>query len=240
VNLIRSVVFFVLQTLLTVIFSVVALLSFPFSAHARYRLITGYNHIVIWLARWVLGIRYIVRGADNLPSRPAIVLAKHQSAWETVAFLFLFPPVSPVIKQELLKVPFFGWAFRLLSPIAIDRGAGREALRQIVTQGRQKLAQGFWVLVFPEGTRVAPGQKGRYGIGGGWLAAETGAPIVPVAHNAGEVWPKNAFIKRPGTVTVSIGPVIDSTGKSAAELTRAVEAWIETEMTRLPPAAPHQ
>jgi len=239
-NLIRSVIFFVFQTMLTIVFSLVALFSFPFPAHARYRLITGYNHTVIWLARWVIGIRYVVLAAENLPSRPAIILAKHQSAWETVAFLFLFPPVSPVIKQELLKVPFFGWAFRLLSPIAIDRGAGREALKQIVTQGKEKLAQGFWVLVFPEGTRVAPGEKGRYGIGGGWLAAETGTPIVPVAHNAGEVWPKNAFIKRPGTVTVSIGPVIDSSGKSAAELTRAVESWIETEMTRLPPAAAHQ
>jgi len=239
-NLFRSVVFAVLQTALTIFFSVIALFSFPFSAHARYRLITGYNHTVIWLARWVLGIRYVVRGAENLPSRPAIVLAKHQSAWETVAFLFLFPPISPVIKQELLKVPVFGWAFRMLSPIAIDRSAGREALKQIVRQGRDKLKQGFWVLVFPEGTRVAPGEKGRYGIGGSWLAAETGAPIVPVAHNAGEVWPKNAFIKRPGTVTVSIGPVIETAGKSAAELTRAVEAWIETEMTRLPPAAAHQ
>jgi len=236
-NLIRSVVFAVLQTALTIFFSLVALLSFPFSAHARYRLITGYNRIVIWLARGVLGIRYVVEGRENLPTHPAIILAKHQSAWETVAFLCLFPPVSPVIKQELLKVPFFGWAFRMLSPIAIDRGAGREALRQIVAQGKEKLAQGFWVLVFPEGTRVGPGEKGRYGIGGGWLAAETGAPIVPVAHNAGEVWPKNAFIKRPGTITVRIGPVIDPIGKSAAELTRAVEAWIETEMTRLPPAA---
>jgi 1-acyl-sn-glycerol-3-phosphate acyltransferase len=239
-SLIRSVIFAIVQTTLTIVFSVVALFSFPFSAHARYRLITGYNHLVIWLARWVLGIRYVVQGADNLPSQPAIILAKHQSAWETVAFLFLFPPVSPVIKQELLKVPFFGWAFRLLSPIAIDRGAGREALKQIVAQGKQKLAQGFWVLVFPEGTRVAPGEKGKYGIGGGWLAAETGTPIVPVAHNAGEVWPKNAFIKRPGTITVSIGPAIDPSGKSAAELTRAVEAWIETEMTRLPPAAARQ
>jgi 1-acyl-sn-glycerol-3-phosphate acyltransferase len=239
-SLIRSVIFAIVQTTLTIVFSVVALFSFPFSAHARYRLITGYNHLVIWLARWVLGIRYVVQGADNLPSQPAIILAKHQSAWETVAFLFLFPPVSPVIKQELLKVPFFGWAFRLLSPIAIDRGAGREALKQIVAQGKQKLAQGFWVLVFPEGTRVAPGEKGKYGIGGGWLAAETGTPIVPVAHNAGEVWPKNAFIKRPGTITVSIGPAIDPSGKSAAELTRAVEAWIETEMTRLPPAAERQ
>ena len=239
-NLVRSVTFAVLQTALTVFFSVIALLSFPFSAHVRYRLITGYNHTVIWLARWVLGIRYVVRGAENLPRQPAIILAKHQSAWETVAFLFLFPPVSPVIKQELLNVPVFGWAFRMLSPIAIDRSAGREALKQIVKQGKDKLAQGFWVLVFPEGTRVAPGEKGRYGIGGSWLAAETGAPIVPVAHNAVEVWPKNAFIKRPGTVTVSIGPVIETAGKSAAELTRVVEAWIETEMTRLPPAAAHQ
>jgi len=239
-NLLRSVVFAVLQTALTIFFSVIALFSFPFSAHARYRLITGYNHTVIWLARWVLGIRYVVRGTENLPNRPAIVLAKHQSAWETVAFLFLFPPISPVIKQELLNVPVFGWAFRMISPIAIDRSAGREALKQIVKQGRDKLEQGFWVLVFPEGTRVAPGEKGRYGIGGSWLAAETGAPIVPVAHNAGEVWPKNAFIKRPGTVTVSIGPVIETAGKSASELTRAVEAWIETEMTRLPPAAAHQ
>ena len=239
-SLVRSVIFAVLQTLLTVLFSLVALFSFPFSAHARYRLITGYNHLVIWLARWVLGIRYVVQGWENLPSQPAIILAKHQSAWETVAFLFLFPPVSPVIKRELLQVPFFGWAFRLLSPIAIDRSSGREALKQIVSQGKDKLDQGFWVLVFPEGTRVAPGEKGKYGIGGSWLAAETGAPVVPVAHNAGEVWPKNAFIKCPGTVTVSIGPVIESAGKSASELTRAVEAWIEAEMARLPPAAAHQ
>ncbi|MDT3705609.1 MAG: lysophospholipid acyltransferase family protein [Thiobacillus sp.] len=239
-NFVRSLIFAVMQTALTIFFSLVALASFPFSAHARYRLITGYNRTVIWLARWVLGIRYVVEGREHLPKQPAIVLAKHQSAWETVAFLFLFPPVSPVIKQELLKVPFFGWAFRMLSPIAIDRSSGREALKQIVAQGQDKLAQGFWVLVFPEGTRVSPGEKGRYGIGGSWLAAESGAPIVPVAHNAGEVWPKNAFIKRPGTVTVRIGPAIEPTGRSAADLTRAVEAWIETEMARLPPAAARQ
>lgn len=239
-NLLRSLLFAVLQTAATVLFSLVAFLSFPFSAHARYRMITGYNHVLMWLMRHVLGIRYVIEGLEHLPAGPAIILAKHQSAWETIVFLCVFPPVSPVIKQELLKIPFFGWGFSLLNPIAIDRSAGREALKQIVKQGREKLAQGFWVLVFPEGTRVAPGEKGRYGIGGGWLAADTGAPIVPIAHNAGEVWPKNAFIKHPGTVTVRIGPAIDSTGKSAAELTRAVEAWIETEMTRLPPAAARQ
>ena len=239
-SLIRSTLFAALQAALTILFSLIALLTLPFSAQVRYVVITRYNHAVIGLARSVLGIRYTVEGLEHLPKQPAIILAKHQSAWETVAFLCLFPPVSPVIKRELLNVPFFGWGFRLLNPIAIDRSAGREALKQIVTQGRAKLANGFWVLVFPEGTRVAPGEKGKYGIGGGWLAAETGAPVVPVAHNAGEVWPKNAFVKRPGTVTVRIGPAIDSTGKSAAELTRAVETWIETEMTRLPPAAPRQ
>lgn len=239
-NLFRSLIFAVLQTVVTIFFSIVALFSFPFSAHARYRLITGYNHIVISLARWVLGIRYVVEGREHLPQTSTIIQAKHQSAWETVAFLCLFPPVSPVIKQELLKVPFFGWGFRLLNPIAIDRSAGREALKQIVRQGKEKLAAGFWVLVFPEGTRVAPGEKGKYGIGGSWLAAETGTPVVPIAHNAGEVWPKNAFIKRPGTITVRIGPAISAEGKTASELTRAVESWIETEMARLPPAVKSQ
>lgn len=237
-NLLRSALFAALQTLATMFFFVLAALSLPLSAHGRYRVITGYNRVVTWLARVVLGIRYVVEGREHLPATPAVVMAKHQSAWETIVFLHLFPPLSPVIKRELLKVPFFGWGFRLLNPIAIDRAAGREALKQIVEQGRAKLAAGFWVLIFPEGTRVAPGEKGRYGIGGGWLAAETGVPVVPVAHNAGELWPKNAFVKRGGTITVRIGPTIESHGKSAAELTRAVEAWIETEMQRLPPARP--
>ena len=234
--LIRSTVFAVLQITLTIFFSFVAYATFPFSAHTRYRIITGYNHSVIWLTRWVLGIRYVVRGREHLPSAPAVILAKHQSAWETIAFLCLFPPEAAVIKQELLELPFFGSAYRMLSPIAIDRSAGRAALKKIVEQGRDKLAQGFWVLVFPEGERVAPGEKGRYGIGGGWLAANAGAPVVPVAHNAGEVWGKDAFIKRPGKITISIGPLITTTGKSASDIMREAETWIENEMARLPHA----
>lgn len=233
----RSAVFALLQIALTILFTFVAFASFPFSPHTRYRMITGYNHTVIWLARVILGIRYVVLGRENLPKTPAVIMSKHQSAWETVAFLCLFPPVAAVIKQELLDLPFFGWAYRMLSPIAIDRSAGRAALKKIVEQGRDKLAQGFWVLVFPEGERVAAGEKGRYGIGGGWLAANTGAPVVPVAHNAGEVWAKDAFIKHPGIITISIGPVISSQDKSASEIMREVEAWIETEMTTLPRAA---
>ena len=238
--LLRSTVFAVLQIALTIFFSLIAYASFPFSAHTRYRIITGYNRSVIWLARWVLGIRYVVRGREHLPTVPAVILAKHQSAWETIAFLFLFPPVAAVIKQELLDLPFFGSAYRMLSPIAIDRSAGRAALKKIVEQGRDKLAQGFWVLVFPEGERVAPGEKGRYGIGGSWLAAHTGVPVVPVAHNAGELWAKDAFIKRPGIITVSIGPVINSTDKNASDIMRETEAWIENEMVRLPHATQTQ
>ena len=233
----RSAVFALLQIALTILFTFVAFASFPFSPYTRYRMITGYNHTVIWLARVILGIRYVVIGRENLPKTPAVIMSKHQSAWETVAFLCLFPPVAAVIKQELLDLPFFGWAYRMLSPIAIDRSAGRAALKKMVEQGRHKLAQGFWVLVFPEGERVAAGEKGRYGIGGGWLAANTGAPVVPVAHNAGEVWAKDAFIKHPGTITISIGPVINSQDKSASDIMREVEAWIETEMTTLPRAA---
>ena len=233
---VRSSVFAVLQIALTIFFSLIAYATFPFSAHTRYRIITGYNHSVIWLTRWVLGIHYVVRGREHLPSVPAVILAKHQSAWETIAFLCLFPPVAAVIKQELLDLPFFGPAYRMLSPIAIDRSAGRAALKKIVEQGRDKLAQGFWVLVFPEGERVAPGEKGRYGIGGGWLAANAGAPVVPVAHNAGELWAKDAFIKRPGKITISIGPVIRTTDKSASDIMREAEAWIENEMANLPHA----
>jgi 1-acyl-sn-glycerol-3-phosphate acyltransferase len=141
-----------------------------------------------------------------------------------------------VLKRELLYIPFFGWGMRMLSPIAINRNAGKEALRQIVAQGRERLAQGFWILIFPEGTRIKPGEIGRYGIGGAWLATHTQTPVLPVAHNAGEVWSKNAFFKRPGTITLSIGPVIESAGLKADALNQKVRDWIEAEMIRLPHA----
>lgn len=229
----RSVLFAVLQTLLTVIFAIIALFTFPFSARIRYRTITLWNHSVIWLARVLCGIRYRVIGLENLPGIPAVVMAKHQSAWETIALPVLLPPMALVIKRELLWVPFFGWGMAMLSPIAINRAEGRAALKQIVAQGRDRLAQGFGVMIFPEGTRVAPGEVGRYGIGGAWLATHTGAPVVPVAHNAGEYWPKNSFLKRPGLITLSIGPVIQTQGLKPDALNEQVKAWIETEMARL-------
>ena len=229
----RSALFAVLQTLLTVIFAIIALFTFPFSARIRYRTITLWNRSVVWLARVLCGIRYRVIGLENLPGIPAVVMAKHQSAWETIALPVLLPPMALVIKRELLWVPFFGWGMAMLSPIAINRAEGRAALKQIVAQGRDRLAQGFGVMIFPEGTRVAPGEVGRYGIGGAWLATHTGAPVVPVAHNAGEYWPKNSFLKRPGLITLSIGPVIQTQGLKPDALNEQVKTWIETEMTRL-------
>jgi 1-acyl-sn-glycerol-3-phosphate acyltransferase len=232
----RSIVFALLQALLTVVFSVVAMLSFPFSPMTRYRIISQWNRLVVWLAEVVCGIRYEIRGLENLPATPVIVMAKHQSAWETLALPIVLPPQAIVIKRELLSIPFFGWGFRMLSPIAIDRKAGKEALRQIVAQGKDRLNQGFWVLIFPEGTRMKPGEAGRYGIGGAWLATHTQTPVLPIALNAGEVWPKNALLKRPGKITLSIGPVIASSGLKADELNQKVRDWIESEMNRLPHA----
>lgn len=229
----RSALFAVLQTLLTVAFSLIALLTFPFSARTRYRIITLWNRIVVWLAEVVCGIRYRVIGLENLPKTPAVVMAKHQSAWETIALPVLLPPMALVIKRELLWVPFFGWGMAMLSPIAINRAEGRAALKQIVAQGRVRLADGFGVMIFPEGTRMAPGEIGRYGIGGAWLASHVNALVVPVAHNAGELWPKNSFLKHPGLITLSIGPAIDAAGMKPDALNEQVKAWIEAEMKRL-------
>lgn len=231
--LIRSVLFLLLQILLTIPFGLAALFLLPLPRLVRYRIITLWGRAVIFLARRVLGIRHRVVGLEHLPAEPAVVLSKHQSAWETIAFQQIFPPLSFVLKKSLLHIPFFGWGLALFSPIAIDRGAGREALKQIEMQGRERLGQGFWVLVFPEGTRVSPGEVGNYQIGGAWLAAKAGAPVVPVAHNAGRLWPRNAFIKWPGEITVVIGPTIPTQGRKASEVLAQAQSWIEDTMKGL-------
>jgi 1-acyl-sn-glycerol-3-phosphate acyltransferase len=235
--LLRSLVFLLLQAALTVVWSVVSLLTFPFRPFTRYRIITLWSRLVVWLAQVICGVRYQVQGLENLPRQPSIVLAKHQSAWETIAFEVFLPPQVWVLRRSLLRVPFFGWGLAMMSPIAIDRGAGMQALKQMLEQGRERLAQGFWIIIFPEGTRIAPGQRGRYQIGGAWLAVHTGAPVLPIAHNAGQLWRKNAFLKFPGTIIVSIGKPIDPQGLTPEELNRRVEDWVETETARL--AVPH-
>lgn len=231
--LLRSSVFEISRFVLTVVFSVISLLTFPFRPLIRYRIITVWSRLVIALAERVCGVRYRVLGRENLPKTPSIVLSKHQSAWETLAYQRIFPPQVWVLKSSLLRVPFFGWGLAMMSPIAIDRASGPRALKQTLEQGRSRLADGWWIVIFPEGTRTAPGARGRYHVGGAWLACQTGAKVVPVAHNAGTVWARNAFVKYPGEIVVSIGPGIDPDGLRPEELSRQVEDWIEREVARL-------
>jgi 1-acyl-sn-glycerol-3-phosphate acyltransferase len=229
----RSAAFVLVQSVATLVYSVVALLTFPFSPLTRYRIISSWSRLMVWSLTRICGVRYRVIGAENIPDEPFIVLAKHESAWETLALQVVLPPQVWVVKRELLWIPFFGWGLAMLSPIAIDRRDGRRALRQTLEQGRARLASGFNIVIFPEGTRSAPGVSGTYQAGGAWLALQTRAPIVPIAHNAGDHWPRNSFLKYPGVVTISIGPAVRPTDEKAPELARRIGEWIENETRRI-------
>ena len=231
----RSLLFAIVLVITTPPFALLGILSTPLPPQTRYRIITKWTDITLWFVWHLLGIRYRVIGRENLPNQASVILCKHQSAWETMALQHIFPAICFVLKRELLKVPFFGWGLARMPMIAIDRAAGKDALAQVVEQGSQRLEEGFWVVVFPEGTRVAPGTTRRYKPGGAWLAHKTGVPVVPVAHNAGEFWRRNAFVKHPGEVVVSIGPVIETAGRGAEEINAEAHAWIEGEMRRLFP-----
>lgn len=233
VVLLRSALFNLILWLSVLVYAPLTLFTFPFPFVQRYRFISQWARFQIWLLKVLCRLDYRVEGLEHLPPGPAIILAKHQSAWETIAFQRIFPPQTWVLKRELLWVPFFGWGLALLKPIAIERGAGRRAVEQLVRQGRERLEEGIWVVIFPEGTRVAPGQRGRYRIGGAVLAAETGYPVVPVAHNAGSYWRRRSFVKWPGTIRVAVGPVIHTHGRSAEEILKRAEEWIEGKMPEL-------
>jgi 1-acyl-sn-glycerol-3-phosphate acyltransferase len=229
----RSLAFLLFQTLVTPFYAAVMLLMFWLPRVPMYRIAASWCRVNLWGARWICGIRYRMVGAENIPSTPHIVLSKHSSTWETLALTMFFPPLAYVAKKELLSIPFFGWGFALASPITIDRSAGTDAMQQIATQGRERFRQGFWIVFYPEGTRIPPGRRGKYKTGGARLAVELGVPVLPVAHNAGYLWPKGVFAKHPGTLTVSIGKPIPSLGKDAQTLMTEVETWIEAEVARL-------
>ena len=229
----RSLLCALIQAIVTIPYGLLAPLLYPLPPLARYRVMSFWARFIIWLARWVLGVRHRVLGLEHLPMGPCVVLSKHQSAWETIAFQTFMPPLSFVLKKELLKIPFFGWGLAMTSPIAIDRNAGREALKTLEEQGMQRLAEGFWVVIFPEGSRMPPGVRGKYNVGGAWLAVKAGVPVLPVAHNAGRLWGRNAFIKRAGEVTVVIGPPIPTAGRKATDVNAEVEEWIERQMESL-------
>jgi 1-acyl-sn-glycerol-3-phosphate acyltransferase len=229
----RASVFNLGMVINTIFFSSLTILLAPLPAVLHSRIASAWAHVGIWWLALTCGLRYRVIGQQNIPAHACVLLSKHQSAWETIAFQVIFPPQIWVMKRSLMWIPFLGWAFAALRVIAINRSAGREALKQMLQQGKQRLAKGLWVVIFPEGTRIAPGQKGKYHIGGAWLAVHSQATVVPVAHNAGEFWRRNAYIKTPGVITVSIGQPIDSTGMTPEQLNQAVEQWIEGEMPKL-------
>lgn len=233
---IRSLLFFTLMVLATIIWAPVCFLFSPFPYNIRYFVTSRWNVFIIWIGKVICGMRFQTKGAENFPDGPAIILAKHQSAWETIFFLTFAPrPLVFVFKKEILYIPLFGWALGLMRMIPIDRNRGRDAFAHVVKHGRRRLADGQWVIMFPEGTRTAVGSKGSYKGGGARLAVETQTPVVPVALNSGNCWPKNAFIKKPGLITVSVGKPISPEGLTAIELMQKVEEWIEAEMRVISP-----
>jgi 1-acyl-sn-glycerol-3-phosphate acyltransferase len=230
---IRSLFFFVGALVAAIIFSLLTLMLLPVNNVMRSRIASGWAHFTVFWLKLTCNLQYEVSGQENIPNHPCVLLSKHQSAWETIAFQVIFPPQIWVLKKSLMFIPFMGWAFWALNAIPIDRSAGREALKKLVANGKDRLNRGLWVVIFPEGTRTSPGERGKYHIGGAWLASHAQSTVVPVAHNAGRYWRKNAFIKQPGTIKVVIGVPIETVGLKPDAINKRVEEWIEAEMLKL-------
>jgi 1-acyl-sn-glycerol-3-phosphate acyltransferase len=231
----RSTLFLAGAVPVTAVWGLIVPIAGIFSRRAALWSAREWSRWILRWCEWSCGIRAEVQGREHVPAAPAVIMAKHQSAWETLFLEATFPYQCWIVKRELLLLPFVGWGLAALGSIAIDRRSGVAARDQIVEQGRRRLGEGLWVTIFPEGTRVAVGKRGRYGIGGATLATRTGTPILPIAHNAGEFWGRYAFRKHAGTVRVVIGPLIDTKGRDPVQVTREVEEWIEGEMRKLNP-----
>ncbi len=233
---IRSVIFFLFFLLNTVFFAGFGfIIGWFLPGNTKYIIDTTWSRSSLWALKIICGLTYRVEGRENIPKDSCIVLSNHQSTWETIALISLVDhPKVWVLKRELIFVPVFGWVMIHFKPIAIDRKAGRKAVRQIIEQGTQRLKEGLSVIIFPEGTRIAPGEKRRYGIGAAMLAEKSGYPILPIAHNAGVFWKRRGIIKYPGVIDVRIGPMIESRGHKAIEINQLVEDWIESTKATLP------
>jgi 1-acyl-sn-glycerol-3-phosphate acyltransferase len=231
----RSIVFYIVYAISGVIAGLVSVFLWPTPFLFRYSVVMLWNHFALWAAKYIAGINYNIIGLENIPRDKAyVVLCKHQSAWETIFTQIYFKPISTILKRELLRIPFFGWGLALLKPVAIDRSKPREAMRKVHTEGMARIKEGINLLVFPEGTRIPFGEIGNYARGGAEIACVTGAPILPVAHNAGALWPVSKILKTPGTLTVVIGKPITCAGRNSKELTEEVKAWIEQQIRLMP------
>lgn len=231
---VRATLFWIGFILTTVVYLFVLPILTFFPYRVSYPVLTKWIDINLWWLECCCGVDYRVVGTENIPTdSAAIIMANHQSVWETLAVAQIFPPLTWVLKKELLRIPIFGWGLKMTQPVAIDRTAGRSAVEQVKIQGKDRLDDGIWIVIFPEGTRVKPGQKLEYRPGGAILANYSKYPVVPVAHNSGASWPKHSYIKKPGTITLSIGKPIKTKGRSVEEILEQTERWIEAEKVRL-------
>ncbi len=201
-------------------------------------MITQWARFNIWTLGWLCGIRYRVTGRENIPDKPAIIIANHQSSWETLCFQLVFPAQSYLLKRNLLWIPFFGWGLAMNRPIAIDRSQKTRALDVLTREGKIRLDEGRWLVIYPEGTRMSPGSPGKFQAGGAFVASKTNADIVPVAHNAGVFWPKNSFLKYPGVIDLVIGPVIETEGKKIRQINQETEDWILAALKKISSTLP--
>lgn len=233
VTALRTLLFIVGAWLLAILFSLSLPLLLFLPLRQRYAVLTRWSRFTLAWLRLTCRLDYRVSGREQIPDGSAVVLSNHQSAWETLAFQSIFPPHVWVLKRSLLWLPFFGWSLAMLRPIAIDRSGHSRALRQVVDQGRERLADGMWVVVFPEGTRMPPGTLGPFNPGGAMLAERAGVPVLPVVHDAGSYWPRGGFPIRSGTIQVAIGPPITTAGRKAKAINRDAEQWIGEAQPRL-------
>lgn len=231
---VRSVLYWILLVVSSIITGSLLLIVFPLPLNLRYRPVTLYNQFNVWCLKYICGLKYKIHGEENIPLGAYIIMANHQSTWETHAVNAIFPrTLIWVIKRELLKLPFFGWGMASIEPIAIDRSAKQAAAEQLINQGKNRLDRGLPVVIFPEGTRVKVGERRRYKLGGARLASATGYPVIPMAHNAGLFWPRNSFVKWPGEISVYIGEPIISKEKTTEQVNSQVQGWIELKLQQM-------
>ena len=233
----RSLLFNVYMILSACVCGAIMSLCFWSTQRFQFAIARRWAQWLLWVLAGLCGLKYTIEGRERIPAGNHIVMSNHTSAWETIAQFVIFPPHVWVLKRELLWIPFVGWGLKLLRPIAINRGEAHRAVKQVVEQGKARLADGLWIIVFPEGTRVVAGDKKKYGLSGAMLATATDKLMVPLSHNAGQFWPRRGVVKQPGTIRVIIGEPIPCAGKSPRELTEEVRRSIEAGLARIAASA---
>ena len=229
----RSLIYTVMLFLTTAFFAIVVIVFMWLPPARLYAVPRTWARLNLWLLKTLCGLDYRIEGAEHLPDVPFISMWKHSSTWETIAQMLLVPRASWLLKREILWVPLLGWAIARFKPIAIDRKAGGTAVNQVVTQGRERLSEGLGVIIYPEGTRVAPGETRKFGMSGALLASQSGAPLVPIAHDSGYYWRRRGLLKRPGTIRVVIGPPLDPRGLEPREITERAKEWVDSTVAEL-------